>query len=1483
MKKITLLLMALMLVFTSFSQQTQIAPRGISEDGANQVTPMKPSTGQGQITINHQPNVMSTWVLPSTSSTSGNSRIPRNAGVYFERCEYLILPSEMAASGYPSANTIDAIGFLISTAGVGTQTGTLNIYLKNTSDVTYTLGSTWTTTGFTQVCNNPAFTVPIALGAYTIPFVGGSTFTYTGGGVYVAWEFSNPTLVGGTTALVAYCNTNQATMCYGYQSATVQGTALTVTAYRPATTFVNNTLTDIIAVTNIYTDERVPTPFGTPTPVGVRVSNVSGSAQTFNLTLTVKDVATSTTRYTETQPVTALAGGASTTINFTGWTPTIQEDVTINAATSAITGETFVANNTLTIPGNVNNNLYSINYNLANPGGYGFTTPGTGIFAVKYTMNGTGLVKGANVMIDNYASNPGNTVYAVLLNSAGTILAQSPNYTLLAGDMGTNLNFTFPTPQSITNSDFYIGLAQTIGTGQWYPLGIYPENPTRDNACYTFALTGGTGAADAANYKYGIEAVLVAPPTVVTNAATSIAGTTATLNGTVNANGTSSTVTYQYGLTMAYGTTVPGVPSPVTGSTATATTAALTGLATNTLYHFRIVASNIGGTTNGADMTFTTATLPAVVTTAATGVTGTTASINGTVNANNYSTTTSFDYGLTVAYGTNVPGVPLTVTGTTVTNVSAALTGLLPGTMYHYRINGINIAGPVNGGDLTFTTPAIPPTVVTTAATGVTTTIATLNGTVTANGASTTTSFDWGLTVAYGSTATASPTPVTGNTATNISANLTGLTLNTTYHYRAKGVNSAGTTYGTDMTFITVCPVAGPAGPITGPAQVCQGGTGYVYSATSPNATGYVWTLPIGASITNGANTGTITVSYAYNAAAGNLFVYGTAPCGNGAMSQLAISVNAPATPSITGPATACVNSTGNVYTTQAGMSSYVWTVPAGGTIASGQGTSAVTVTWTSAGARTVNVNYNNAGGCAGITPASYNVTVNPLPVPIITGPTPACTNFPSVYSTDAGMTGYSWTVSAGGTINSGQGTNAITVTWNATGSQTVSVNYTNANGCTAAVPVVYNVTVNAGATPTITGLTSTCVNSGYVTYTTQAGMTGGYIWAISPGGVIAFGGGTNSVLVTWTTGGPQWISVTYFNANGCAPPNPTVLNVLVTPTPGDAGTITGQVNVCAGSSGIAYSVGTIANASSYVWTLPTGATIASGAGSNSITVNYATNATPGNITVYGNNVCGNGSTSPPLTIALSPVPAPAGTIEGISAICVPATGVGFSVADITGATGYSWVVPAGATIVTGANTSNITVDFSASAVAGAITVAGTNTCGNGTVSPNFNVTVNPVPPTPIISYDGITLTSNAATGNQWYQDGNPIVGATDPTYVPTVYGEYWVVVTVNGCSSESNHIGIFLGIEEQRNSGFSLYPIPNDGKFTVSILSPSQETYSISVFNNLGMKIYEAQDIIVNGTLTKVIDVRPAAQGIYSVVLQNGKSHVEKKILIQQ
>ena len=107
---------------------------------------------------------------------------------------------------------------------------------------------------------------------------------------------------------------------------------------------------------------------------------------------------------------------------------------------------------------------------------------------------------------------------------------------------------------------------------------------------------------------------------------------------------------------------------------------------------------------------------------------------------------------------------------------------------------------------------------------------------------------------------------------------------------------------------------------------------------------------------------------------------------------------------------------------------------------------------------------------CIAVFSPSFTVTANPV-VPVITGPATACINSTTnTYTTLAGMSNYAWSVSAGGTVTGGSGTNTITVTWNTLGPQTVSVNYTNLNGCTAITPTVFNVTVSDPPTiPTIT------------------------------------------------------------------------------------------------------------------------------------------------------------------------------------------------------------------------------------------------------------------------------------------------------------------------------------------------------------------------------------------------------------------------------
>ena len=124
---------------------------------------------------------------------------------------------------------------------------------------------------------------------------------------------------------------------------------------------------------------------------------------------------------------------------------------------------------------------------------------------------------------------------------------------------------------------------------------------------------------------------------------------------------------------------------------------------------------------------------------------------------------------------------------------------------------------------------------------------------------------------------------------------------------------------------------------------------------------------------------------------------------------------------------------------------------------------------------------------CIG-TPTVYPITVNPLPVPTISGAGLVCNNSTgNIYTTQAGMSGYTWTVT-GGTITSGSGTASIAVTWKLSGSQTVSVNYTDSNGCTAASPGSMTVIVIPLPTPTITGPTNVCANSTGNVYTTESG-----------------------------------------------------------------------------------------------------------------------------------------------------------------------------------------------------------------------------------------------------------------------------------------------------------------------------------------------------------------------------------------------------------
>jgi hypothetical protein len=298
-------------------------------------------------------------------------------------------------------------------------------------------------------------------------------------------------------------------------------------------------------------------------------------------------------------------------------------------------------------------------------------------------------------------------------------------------------------------------------------------------------------------------------PVVTTNPATQVAAFSATLNSSVNPRGATTMVSFQYGFTNSYGSTTP--MQTQNGNTLRPVSANIAGLLANRTYHFRVVAHNNGGTSFGADRTFTTLTAtgpPVATTSAATLIASFSATLNGSLNPHGLTTTVQFQYGTTTTYGSTTP--MQTQTGNTYRNISANISGLLANTTYHFRIVATNTAGTRFGGDRTFTTlsPTGAPVSITNPATLIAAFSAALNASVDPHGLPTSVHFQYGTTTSYG--LTTPPTNHSGNAFVNISRGITGLAANTTYHFRVVSTNTAATTFGADRTFTTLAATGPP-------------------------------------------------------------------------------------------------------------------------------------------------------------------------------------------------------------------------------------------------------------------------------------------------------------------------------------------------------------------------------------------------------------------------------------------------------------------------------------------------------------------------------------------------------------------------------------------------------------------------------------------------------------------------------------------------
>jgi 6-phosphogluconolactonase (cycloisomerase 2 family) len=329
---------------------------------------------------------------------------------------------------------------------------------------------------------------------------------------------------------------------------------------------------------------------------------------------------------------------------------------------------------------------------------------------------------------------------------------------------------------------------------------------TADALTPTTPPTVATGAGPTA-IAVSPAAPLASAPSAVTGAASAVSGSSASLAGTVNPGGASTAYVFEYGPSLSFGSiTTPATAGSGTGAVVVG--GSLAGLSAGSTYYYRLVASNAQGTSFGSVASFTTpgpALAPTVVTFGPVSTGDTSGTLAGSVNPNGQATAYTFEYGTTTSFGSITPVVELD-NANGPESVSSTVTGLASDTTYLYRVVADNASGTTTGAVMSFTTgPGGAPIVATGAASQVSSTGATLAGTVDPQAIATTFTFEYGTTTSFGSLSSVDNAGQTAGPQA-VSLPIGGLAANTTYLYRIVATNADGATAGDVASFTTTGP-----------------------------------------------------------------------------------------------------------------------------------------------------------------------------------------------------------------------------------------------------------------------------------------------------------------------------------------------------------------------------------------------------------------------------------------------------------------------------------------------------------------------------------------------------------------------------------------------------------------------------------------------------------------------------------------------------
>ncbi|MEX1189629.1 MAG: PKD domain-containing protein, partial [Bacteroidia bacterium] len=510
---------------------------------------------------------------------------------------------------------------------------------------------------------------------------------------------------------------------------------------------------------------------------------------------------------------------------------------------------------------------------------------------------------------------------------------------------------------------------------------------------------------------------------------------------------------------------------------------------------------------------------------------------------------------------------------------------------------------------------------------------------------------------------------------------------------------------------VNISVISPPPAVISAPATACLGSTVSI-SATGPftGGTTFNWNFGSG-TIASGSGAGPYQVSWA---SAGNQTISLTVTSGVcSASTSFVIDVRSGPTASFNAPSPICQGSSSIITYTGTGVAgdTYNWNFGTGATPATATGIGPHSVTWSSAGSKTISLNMIS-GGCT-LPVVSQTVTVNAAPIASFTAPTPVCSGNASIVTftgTPAAGASYSWNFGSGASPATATGIGPHSVTWANAGNSTVSLTMTN-GGCSSVV--TQNVTVNSGApavitAPSITG-NGVAVSIG-LSGPAQVGAA--YSWNFganaSPG--TATGAGPHSV--TYSATGTSTISLST-TLNGCTNTATASIAIVNAAT----STFTATPTVCAGSNALITYSGNASPAASYTWNFGGGtATPATGQGPHNVTWTTAGSKTITLTVTEG----GFTSTQSTQTVVVNPTPTSSFSLPANACLGAPVS-VSYTGNANVGAL-YAWNFGSGASPATAMGQGPHSVSYSTGGAKSVTLQVIQSGCSSTTTSNSINI-----------------------------------------------------------------------------------------------------------------------------------------------------------------